>query len=243
MNQSVVITGGTSGIGLAAAKCFLKDGNFVMIAGRNRERGIAALKELDSDRAAFISSDMTKEEDVQGLLDSAVRKFGKLDVLVVCSGAARAVKLADEDYEGWSHIIHTDLDSVFFTNRDAIRIFQEQGKGGCIVNVSSIAGINGMTSSHAYAAAKAGVANLTRSLGVTYAREGIRVNAVAPGYVKTPLIAGLPEERVREMEALHPIGRFAEPEEIGEAIFFLASDRASFITGVVLPVDGGYSEV
>lgn len=244
MNKNVIITGGTSGIGLESARCFLKHGDNVVIAGRSQERGKAALADLDGgEHVKLFCCDSTKEEDVASLVEYTVKTFGQLDVMVTAAGAARAVQIHSEDYEGWKHIINTDLDSVFFTNRDAIQAFQRQKTGGSIVNVSSIAGLCGMTSSHAYAAAKAGVANLTRSLGVTYAKEGIRVNAVAPGYVKTPLIAGLPPERVKSMEALHPIGRFAEPSEIGEAIYFLASDAASFITGVVLPVDGGYSIV
>ncbi|MDO4552998.1 MAG: glucose 1-dehydrogenase [Bacillota bacterium] len=242
MNKTVIITGGSSGIGLFAAKCFLEHGDNVVIAGRNKERGEKALAELNGgEKAAYFPCDTTKEEEVQQLVRFAVEKFGRLDVMVTAAGAARAVKIHEEDYEGWRSVMSTDLDSIFFSNRDAIRVFQEQKSGGAIVNVSSIAGICGMTTSHGYAAAKAAVANLTQSLGVTYAKEGIRVNAVAPGYVKTPLIAGLPEERVRAMEALHPIGRFAEPREVAEAIYFLASDAASFITGAVLPVDGGYS--
>ncbi|NLW69903.1 MAG: SDR family oxidoreductase [Eubacteriaceae bacterium] len=243
MNKSVIVTGGTSGIGLAAAKCFLDNGDNVVIAGRNKEKGDAALKEIGAPegKAYAFACDTTDEAAVKALVDFAVEKFGKLDVMVTAAGAARAVKIHEEDAEGWNHIISTDLTSVFYCNRDAIQAFQKQGNGGAIVNVSSIAGLCGMTSSHGYSAAKAAVANMTKSLGVTYAKEGIRVNAVAPGYVKTPLIAGLPEERVKSMEALHPIGRFAEPSEIGEVIYFLASEKASFITGVVVPVDGGYS--
>ena len=242
MGKTVIITGGTSGIGLGTAKVFLRNGYNVVVAGRNEERGKAALAELNGGtHALYFKCDVSVESDVQSLVAFAVEKFGQLDVMVANSGAARAVTIDKEDFDGWNHIINTDLNSIFFTNRAAILQFRKQGTGGSIVNVSSIAGICGMTSSHAYAAAKAAAANLTRSEGVTYAKEGIRVNAVAPGYVKTPLIAGLPESRVKEMEALHPIGRFSEPEEIGEAIYFLASEKASFITGVVLPVDGGYS--
>ena len=244
MNKVAVITGGTSGIGLATAECFLRNGGRVVIAGRNEQRGQEALASLNAgDRSAFFACDVSREAQVAALIDFAVKKFGRLDVLVAAAGAARAVCVDQETFEGWSHIISTDLDSAFLCCREAIAAFRRQKSGGAIVTVSSIAGICGMTSSHAYAAAKAGVVNLTRSLGVTYAKEGISVNAVAPGYVKTPLLSGLPEERIASMVKLHPIGRIAEPSEIGEAIYFLASDAASFITGAVLPVDGGYSAV
>lgn len=244
MNKVAIITGGTSGIGLATAKCFLEHGDKVVIAGRNKERGESALGTLNGgDNASFYACDGSVEEQVKELVEYTVRVYSKLDIMVTAAGAARAMTIDKEDYEGWRKILSTDLDSVFFADRDAILQFQKQNSRGTIVNVSSIAGICGMTTSHGYAAAKAGVANLTRSLGVTYAKDGIRVNAVAPGYVNTPLIAGLPEERVNEMAKLHPIGRFAEPEEIGNAIYFLASDDSSFITGVVLPVDGGYSVI
>lgn len=243
MSKSVIVTGGTSGIGLATARYFLDHGDKVLIAGRNEERGQDALKELNSPDAAFFSCDTSKEEPVKALIAKAVELYGRLDVLVASAGSARAVPVDQETKEGWDYVIHADLDSVFLTNREAILQFRKQKSGGAIVNVSSIAGISGFLSSHAYAAAKAGVANLSRSEGVTYAKEGIRVNAVAPGYVNTPLIKGLPEERVKAAAALHPIGRFAEPEEIASAIYFLASDAASYITGVVLPVDGGYSTI
>lgn len=244
MKRCAIVTGGTSGIGLATARRFLDHGWSVVVSGRSQQRGEQALEALDAgDAAAFFSADVSSEEQVKGLFSFAREKFGRVDSVVTAAGAARAVRIDAEDVEGWSHILGTDLDSVFLADREAIAVFRDQGTGGSIVNVTSIAGICGMTSSHGYAAAKAGVVGLTRSLGVTYAKEGIRVNAVAPGYVKTPLIAGLPEERVQEMSALHPIGRFAEPEEIASAIYFLASDEASFVTGVVLPVDGGYSTI
>lgn len=243
MNKSVVITGGTSGIGLATAKHFLEHGDKVVIAGRNEEKGQKALETLHSKDAAFCACDVSDEGQVKHLIAKAVELYGKLDVLVASAGTARAVPIDKETKEGWDHVINADLNSVFLTNREAIQQFQKQKSGGSIVNVSSIAGICGFLSSHAYAAAKAGVANLSRSLGVAYAKEGIRVNAVAPGYVNTPLIKDLPKERVKAAVDLHPIGRFAEPEEIASAIYFLASDEASYITGVVLPVDGGYSTI
>lgn len=242
MDNVAIITGGTSGIGLAAAACFVEHGYSVVIAGRNEERGAKALAALNAGkRAVFCTCDASSEDSVKALVTFAQDRFGRLDAMVTAAGAARAVTIDQETAEGWQKMMDTDLTSVFLCNREAIAAFREQGTGGAIVNVTSIAGVCGMTSSHAYSAAKTGVSGLTKSLGVTYASEGIRVNAVAPGYVKTPLIAGLPPERVEEMSKLHPIGRFAEPEEIGRAIYFLASEDASFITGVVLPVDGGYS--
>ncbi|RAN73303.1 short-chain dehydrogenase [Bacillus sp. SRB_336] len=242
--KTAVITGAASGIGRAAALLLARSGAAVVIGDVDpRASAVAAGITAKGGHALHVRADVTDESSVAALASTAVEHFGSLDILVANAGIAeKKVPLHEMDLADWQRVIDIDLTGVALAGKHALRHMLDGG-GGSIVNVSSILGLVGQGNSTAYSAAKAAVANLTRSTAVTYAHRGIRVNAVAPGYVDTPLVAGLPEETRAAMLARQPIGRLAQPVEIAEVIAFLASDRASFVVGAVVSADGGYTAV
>jgi meso-butanediol dehydrogenase/(S,S)-butanediol dehydrogenase/diacetyl reductase len=235
----VLITGGASGIGAATARRFVAEGAQVMLGDMNQDGGQAMAKELGS-AAAFHHVDVRQREQVEALVDAAVRRFGRLDVVFNNAGVGGYGKTPDIDPEIWRAILEVDLFAVFYGCRAAIPHLRAGG-GGCIVNTASISGLAGDYGLAAYNAAKGGVVNYTRALAIDHARENIRVNAVCPGVIATPLagpllsspaICALYEDAV-------PIGRVGRPEEIAGVVAFLASDDASYLTGAIIPVDGG----
>lgn len=244
-NKSILITGGTSGIGLAAAQGFLEKGAKVMITGRSEGKGRQAVTDLGSPTDLFFHPcDVRSSADVETLFREASAKLGRVDVLVNSAGIYLEKRLEDTSEIEWDAIIETNLKGIYLCCREAYRHFRQYG-GGVIVNVSSDDGLKGEPSCAAYCASKGAVSNLTRAMALDWSAEGIRVNAVCPGVIDTPLTAAAVDEQenkelyVREMNDLHPIGRIGRPEEAAAAILFLASDDASFITGANLAVDGG----
>lgn len=234
-----IITGGASGIGAATAKLFVEEGAKVVIVDMNEEKGKAFEEELKNQggEALFVQADVTNEEDVQNVFAKAKASFGKVDILFNNAGIG-AVKPTDElPFSEWRKTIAVDLDGVFLFARAAIKEYLQSG-GGVIVNTASMYGLVGAAGSAAYNAAKAGVVNFTRSIALEYANRNIRINAICPGFIDTPILGDT--DRNGLIEAT-PMKRLGKPEEIAKAVLFLASDDSSFMTGSALVVDGGYT--
>jgi meso-butanediol dehydrogenase/(S,S)-butanediol dehydrogenase/diacetyl reductase len=234
-----VITGAASGIGAATARRLHQEGATVVLADRRVAGGTALVEEL-GERAAFRSVDVVSLDEVQALMDATVGEFGRLDVLFNNAGIGGYGPLPDLEPDQWHRIIDVDLNSVYYGCKAVIPHLRNQG-GGVIVNTASISGLFGDYGLPAYTAAKAGVANLTRTLAIDLARDNIRVNAVCPGPVETAMTKNLAadEEIMEEYRKLIPMARMGQPQEIAAAVAFLASDDASYLTGHNLVVDGG----
>jgi len=243
-----VIVGSTSGMGISIAEKFAEEGSKVVVVGRRVEKGEEVVNKIrdKGGEATFIQCDITTEESIVNLMDETVKRYGRIDILVGNAGIPETKSPVHEmKTEDLMRVINTDLIGIILTNKYAIKhmLNNEGDKKGAVVNIGSILGVVGAPNSIAYPASKAGLTNFTRSQAVTYASQGIRMNTVSPGYVNTPLLEKLPPELVKEKTAAHPIGRFAEPEEIANAVLFLCSDKASYIVGANLMVDGGYTSV
>ena len=241
--RTAVVTGAAGGIGAATARMLAARGATVVI-GDVDPRAAEVVSEIEGagGRALSVRCDVTDEESVAALMDAAAEfgVSGSVDVLVANAGIAeRKGPMHELDVDHWRTVLDIDLTGVALSMKHALRHMSAQGSGS-VVAISSIIGLVGQAGSGPYSAAKAGVANLVRSAGLGYAPTGIRVNAVAPGYVETPLTAGLDESVRSQMTARQPIGRLGTPEEVAEVICFLASDAASFVTGAVWSADGGY---
>ncbi|MFI5396856.1 MAG: SDR family NAD(P)-dependent oxidoreductase [Candidatus Binatia bacterium] len=237
-----VITGAATGIGAATARRFAREGAILLLADVNEADGTKLAQELSKSGATaqFIRTDVRNAAEVEALLQAAVDHHGALHILFNNAGIGAYGKTADLDIETWHQVIAVDLDAVFYGIRAAIPRMKAGG-GGVIVNTASISGMFGDYGLVAYNAAKAGVINLTRTAAIDYARDGIRINAVCPGPVETPMlnpILMLPAAR-GEYAKLVPMGRVGKPEEIAAAVAFLASEDASYVTGTTLVVDGG----
>ncbi|UVI30140.1 SDR family NAD(P)-dependent oxidoreductase [Paenibacillus spongiae] len=241
-DKVAIVTGGASGIGEQTVRLFAAEGAKVVIADFS-DRGTAVSQELnDQGRdTLFVKTDVTKEADVQRMVQETVGKYGQIDILFANAGIASDAPGHLLSLEKWQRTIDINLTGVFLCDKYVIEQMLAQGTGGAIVNCGSIHSHAGKSGVTAYASAKGGVKLLTQSLGVDYAKEGIRVNAICPGYIDTPLIAGRNEAINEHLISLHPIGRLGKPEEVAKAVLFLASDDASFITGTSLLVDGGYT--
>lgn len=240
--RSVLVTGGASGIGEATVRMLVARGARVAVMDRDAERAHALVAELAAAGTTLaIVGDVTREEDCARCVAAVVDAFGPLDVLVNNAGGGRLLPTEELDLATWRGMIELNLDGTFLMSQHALRHMLARGRGA-IVNVASVHGYVGFARHAAYSAAKSGVLNLTRSLAVEYGTRGIRVNAVCPGVIATPLTkAQLTPDAEAGLAALHPIGRIGLPEEVAAAICFLASDDASFVTGASLMVDGGYS--
>ena len=238
-SKVAVVTGGASGIGLAAVRRFHAEGACVVIADLNDEAGEALAAEL-GDRAVYQHTDVADWDAVQALIARAGTAFGDLDILFNNAGIGSFGSTPDLPVEDWRRVIDIDLSAVFYGCKAAIPLMRRRG-GGVIVNTASISGMAGDFHFAAYNAAKAGVINYSRSVAIDHARENIRCNAVCPGPVDTPIIAGINAlQGVRQTwDDSVPMGRFARPEEIAAVVLFLASDDASYLTGAAIPVDGG----
>ena len=242
-NPVVLITGALSGIGRATAIAFAKNGAKVVAAGRRDEDGKALVEELRSfgSEAQFVNADVRKEDDVRAMVDTAVARFGRLDVAVNNAGTEGQVgPITDQTEESFAATFETNVLGVVLSMKHEVRAMQAQGSGS-IINISSTYGHEGAAGASIYVAAKHAVEGITKSVALELAKSGIRVNAVAPGPTDTGMLTRFtrtPENKAALVTTV-PMGRLGLPEELANAIVFIASVEASFITGHVLNVDGG----
>jgi NAD(P)-dependent dehydrogenase (short-subunit alcohol dehydrogenase family) len=247
----VLVTGGALGIGRGIVRSFANEGAAVAVADRDEAAAKALAVELNAGGARAIATigDVAVEGDARRMVAETLRAFGRLDVLVNNAGILPRdwySRVEDLPEAAWDRIVDVNLKGTFLLSKHAIPELRRSG-GGAIVNISSVQGLQSMPRVAAYGATKAGILSLTRTMALDHAREGIRVNAICPGTIDSELVRDLAqaeggdlEENLRRYGSFHPLGRIGLPEDIGNAAVFLASDRASFITGESLNVDGGF---
>jgi len=239
-----LVTGGGSGIGRAAAVLFAARGARIVVADLDAEGGAGTVKEIESagGTATFVRTDVADPLQVSAMVAAAVDAYGRLDVALNNAGLPSTyAALADQTLADWDRTLAVNLTSVFLSMQAEIPVMLETG-GGAIVNTSSAAGLMGFANLPAYVASKHGVIGLTKSVALEFARKGVRVNAVCPGTIRTQMLEGFTggnEEALQGMGRMQPIGRLGTPAEVAEAIVWLCSDAASFVTGHAMAVDGG----
>jgi NAD(P)-dependent dehydrogenase (short-subunit alcohol dehydrogenase family) len=237
--QTVLITGGATGIGYAIAEAFLTQGANVVLNGRTESKLQHAAEQLGyPDRTEIVAGDITQASTADKIVNTAVQRFGGLDVLINNAGIFSMKPFTDytaDEVDGFLGYVR----GTFVATQSAARRFREQGNGGSIVNISTILALNGVAgiTSSAPIAAKGGITALTKNLSAELAEDNIRINAVAPGVVPTPLYGDLSDEQLQAMHDLQPLGRYGTPKDIADAVLYLAN--AQWVTGVILPVDGG----
>jgi NAD(P)-dependent dehydrogenase (short-subunit alcohol dehydrogenase family) len=245
--KGVLITGAASGIGRATVLAAAREGARLVLADVSVAAGEAVAAEA-GDAARFVPCDVTSEAEVEALVTDAASALGGLDGAFNCAGILGVVALTpDVEFADWKRIIDVDLNGVFLCTKHELRVMVAQGSGA-ILNMASAAGLIGWAGASGYVAAKHGVVGLSKAAAVEFAAQGIRVNSICPSYTETPMVADLFENilggdpaQVEAAKANHPIGRFAQPEEIAAACVWLLSDHASFVTGTAMSVDGGYT--
>lgn len=236
-----LVTGGGSGIGEAISHRFAEEGATVVVVDIN-DVPAKTVAEAIGEKAHYEVADVSDPESMKGLIDRVVAEHGRLDVAVNNAGIGGASEpVADYPIDSWRQVMGVNLDGVFYSMRYEIPAMLKNG-GGSIINIGSVLSSVGFQQSSAYVAAKHGVVGLTKTAAIEYSKDGIRVNAVGPGFIETPLLQA-PEaaEIVAGVTAMHPIGRLGQPEEVASVVSFLASDEASFVSGSYYTVDGGFT--
>jgi 3-oxoacyl-[acyl-carrier protein] reductase len=234
-----LITGGANGIGKMTAMKFLQAGAKVVISDFNAEAGNAAVEELNTlGPIMFIQTDVTDSAQIKQMVTQTLEEYGKIDILVNNAGITIDGLLTKMDEESWEKVIAVNLSGVFKCTKEIVPIMIEQGEG-VILNASSVVGLYGNIGQTNYAATKAGVIGLTKSWAKELGPKGIRVNAVAPGFIVTDMTAKVPQKVLDLMESKTPLRKLGKPEDIAASYLFLASDDANYINGTVLSVDGG----
>lgn len=243
----VLITGGSSGIGAESARAFSEEGAKVVITDVDEEKGKELAQEINDagGKALFMKHDVSSAQETKRIVESVVEKFGRLDVAFNNAGiGGPSLPLSEYPEEDWERVISINLLGVYYGMKYEIQQMLKQG-GGAIVNNSSILGKVGFNNASAYVAAKHAVVGMTKAAALEYSSKNIRINAVNPAFIKTPLLeaSGMKEgtDMYDMLVGLHPIGRLGEPREVANAVLFLSSDEASFVHGESLMVDGGYT--
>ena len=246
--KALMITGAASGIGRATAQEAAAEGARLLLCDVDDEGGAAVAAEI-GDAAGYRSCDVTDEDAVQAAVAATVSELGRIDGAFNCAGILGVLgNIGELPLDGWKQLIEVDLNGVFLCTKHQINAMAEQGSGS-ILNMASAAGLIGWSGASAYVAAKHGVVGLSKAAALEYAAQGVRVNSICPSYTLTPMVEkdlfedtlGNDEELIGAARADHPIGRFAQPNEIASAATWLLSDKASFVTGTAMSVDGGYT--
>jgi len=240
--RTAIVTGGGSGIGLAIAEKFVQADILTIIIGRDQKKLAAAQKKL-GDLCQTVCQDLDDLNAIPGLIDQLVRRYGHIDILVNNAGINMKKEFTDVSDQDFENILHTNLRSVFTMSREVVKVMISRGKGH-IINISSMAAQYGIPKVIAYTASKSAVEGMTKAMAVELSPRGILVNCIAPGFIATDMSAKALNgdvERKQKVFSRTPLGRLGDPADIGDAALFLASDQAKYITGVVLPIDGGNS--
>jgi NAD(P)-dependent dehydrogenase (short-subunit alcohol dehydrogenase family) len=239
-----LITGGGSGIGKAAALAFSREGAQVVICGRRKEKLDQVVQEAGENKPLLaIEADLIKESDIDQVVQSTISRFQKIDILINNAGMFKGdQEVKDVSPKDWHEVLNINLHSVFELTRKVLPHMLKNG-GGSIVHIASILGVIAVPNASAYNVSKGGLIQFSRSLAIEYGKNKIRSNCIAPGLVKTPMSEGLMQNELfmKELIKQYPIGFFGEPNDIAHACVYLASDEAKWVTGVVLPIDGGYT--
>lgn len=240
-----LVTGAGKGIGKACAEVLSRQGARIAVVDIDTIAGLQTAKGIEASggRAVYLPADVSKAADVQKMIGQIIELFGRLDILINNAGYHISKSVEDTSEEEWDYILNTNLRSVFLCSKYAIPHLRKTR--GAIVNMSSMVGVVGQRNAGAYSATKGGIIAMTKGMALDFAKDGIRVNCICPGWVETPLVEDWfsqqadPQATKRYIFGRHPLGRIATPEEVGNAVVFLCSEQSSFVTGVALPLDGG----
>ena len=238
-NQVTVITGAGSGIGKETALLFAKEGAKVVVADVNEKAGEETVVEIKKNgEGFFVKLDVSNREQSKQMVKTALEKYGRIDILINNAGIVQDAFVSKMTEEQWDKVININLKGVFNCTQAVVEVMMNQGSG-VIINTSSIVGLYGNVGQVNYAATKAGLIGMTKTMAKELGRKGIRVNAVAPGFITTPMTSNVPEKILEMMKEKTPLRRLGEAKDVAYAYLYLASDEARFVTGAVLCVDGG----